>query len=181
VCVCSCLRPPSILTPLWCRWCPSTTRLESGSLSRTLVTVATQQEWLICVSVPFWSELLTHWASLFLSTGQICRSKGVFFHTDAAQAVGKIPVSVSDSKVDLMSISGHKLYGPKGWCWYPVDNYHCCYAVPLKLCGWKILLLKQKTAKVAVEMQMKIILFPLSELFLDQQKKFKSYSFKLFH
>ncbi|TNN40627.1 Cysteine desulfurase, mitochondrial [Liparis tanakae] len=46
--------------------------------------------------------------------GQICRSKGVFLHTDAAQAVGKIPVNVTDWKVDLMSISGHKLYGPKG-------------------------------------------------------------------
>lgn len=46
--------------------------------------------------------------------GQICRSKGVFLHTDAAQAVGKIPINVSDWKVDLMSISGHKIYGPKG-------------------------------------------------------------------
>ncbi|XP_014885634.1 cysteine desulfurase [Poecilia latipinna] len=46
--------------------------------------------------------------------GHICRSKGVFLHTDAAQAVGKIPISVSDWKVDLMSISGHKIYGPKG-------------------------------------------------------------------
>lgn len=51
---------------------------------------------------------------LFLSTGQICRSKGVFFHTDAAQAVGKIPIRISDWKIDLMSISGHKIYGPKG-------------------------------------------------------------------
>uniref|UniRef100_A0A672Z2Y3 Cysteine desulfurase n=1 Tax=Sphaeramia orbicularis TaxID=375764 RepID=A0A672Z2Y3_9TELE len=46
--------------------------------------------------------------------GQICRSKGVYFHTDGAQAIGKIPINVSDCKIDLMSISGHKIYGPKG-------------------------------------------------------------------
>ena len=46
--------------------------------------------------------------------GRICRSKKIFFHTDAAQAVGKIPLDVNDMKIDLMSISGHKLYGPKG-------------------------------------------------------------------
>ncbi|KAL9056438.1 MAG: hypothetical protein Q9162_002919 [Coniocarpon cinnabarinum] len=46
--------------------------------------------------------------------GRLCRSKKVFFHTDAAQAVGKIPLDVNQMNVDLMSISGHKLYGPKG-------------------------------------------------------------------
>ena len=46
--------------------------------------------------------------------GKLCRSKKVFFHTDAAQAVGKIPIDVSKMNVDLMSISSHKLYGPKG-------------------------------------------------------------------
>ncbi|XP_071957417.1 cysteine desulfurase-like [Antedon mediterranea] len=46
--------------------------------------------------------------------GKICRENKVFFHTDAAQAVGKVPVDVNDMNIDLMSISGHKLYGPKG-------------------------------------------------------------------
>lgn len=46
--------------------------------------------------------------------GEICRAKKIFLHTDAAQAVGKIPLDVNDMKIDLMSISGHKIYGPKG-------------------------------------------------------------------
>ncbi len=46
--------------------------------------------------------------------GALCRSRGILFHTDAAQAVGKIPLDVEAMKIDLMSISGHKLYGPKG-------------------------------------------------------------------
>ncbi|TAQ90873.1 hypothetical protein B7494_g803 [Chlorociboria aeruginascens] len=46
--------------------------------------------------------------------GKLCRSKKVFFHTDGAQAVGKIPVDVNKMQIDLMSISSHKIYGPKG-------------------------------------------------------------------
>ncbi|KAL0099695.1 hypothetical protein PUN28_019832 [Cardiocondyla obscurior] len=46
--------------------------------------------------------------------GIICRKKKVFFHTDAAQAIGKLPINVEAMNIDLMSISGHKLYGPKG-------------------------------------------------------------------
>lgn len=46
--------------------------------------------------------------------GKICREKGAFFHTDCAQAVGKIPLDVNEMNIDLMSISGHKIYGPMG-------------------------------------------------------------------
>ena len=46
--------------------------------------------------------------------GALCREAGVLFHTDAAQAVGKIALDVGAADIDLLSISGHKLYGPKG-------------------------------------------------------------------
>jgi cysteine desulfurase len=46
--------------------------------------------------------------------GAICRDKGVLFHCDAAQAFGKVPVRVEDDHIGLMSVSAHKMYGPKG-------------------------------------------------------------------
>jgi cysteine desulfurase len=46
--------------------------------------------------------------------GKICRERGVLFHTDGVQAIGKVPVNVNTDNIDMMSISGHKLYGPKG-------------------------------------------------------------------
>jgi len=46
--------------------------------------------------------------------GKLCRERGVLFHSDAVQAIGKVPVNVNTSNIDIMSITGHKLYGPKG-------------------------------------------------------------------
>jgi cysteine desulfurase len=46
--------------------------------------------------------------------GRLCRGRGVIFHTDAAQSIGKMPINVDKLNIDLMSIAGHKLYGPKG-------------------------------------------------------------------
>src|SRR5260370_7694958 len=46
--------------------------------------------------------------------GKLCHERGVIFHSDATQAVGKVPINVIKQNIDLMSISGHKMYGPKG-------------------------------------------------------------------
>lgn len=46
--------------------------------------------------------------------GDVCRERGVVFHVDAAQSAGKVPIDLAEMKVDLMSFSAHKIYGPKG-------------------------------------------------------------------
>jgi cysteine desulfurase len=54
--------------------------------------------------------VLQPWAEI----GKLCRERGVLFHTDATQAVGKVPIDVNKDNIDIMSISAHKMYGPKG-------------------------------------------------------------------
>jgi cysteine desulfurase len=46
--------------------------------------------------------------------GKLCRERGVLFHTDGVQAIGKVPINVNTDNIDMMSISAHKMYGPKG-------------------------------------------------------------------
>ncbi len=67
--------------------------------------------------------------------GQLCHQHQVLFHTDAAQAVGKIPLDVEAMHIDLLSITGHKLYGPKGIGALYVRNRHPYVQVAPQLHG----------------------------------------------
>jgi len=63
--------------------------------------------------------------------GNVCRANDVLFHVDAAQAVGKVPIDLSVLPVDLMSLTGHKFYGPKGIGALYIADRPACYVEPL--------------------------------------------------
>ncbi len=65
------------------------------------------------------------------SIGALCRERGVLFHCDAAQAVGHVPLAMDELGIDLLSLSGHKLYAPRAsgpccdgreWRWHPSSS-----------------------------------------------------------
>ena len=66
-----------------------------------------------CVSV-MWANNETGVIFPLVEIADLCRSKGVFFHTDAVQAVGKMPINLSGLPIHFLSLSGHKLHAPKG-------------------------------------------------------------------
>ena len=85
---------------------------ESGLVSLDALAAALTEQTLIVSVMAAHNEIGV--IQPLAEIGALCRSRGVLFHTDAAQALGKIPLDVEAMKIDLMSVSGHKLYGPKG-------------------------------------------------------------------
>ena len=61
--------------------------------------------------------------------GKLCKEKGILFHTDAVQAVGKLPIDVDAMGIDLLSLTAHKIYGPRA-------SGRCTSARRIRGCGW---------------------------------------------
>lgn len=96
-------------------WCPGATVVPVGR--DAVVDIAAIEAAIrpdtVLVSV-MWANNEVGTLSPVNEIGEVCRARGVLFHTDAAQAAGKVSIDVRSDFVDLVSISGHKMYGPKG-------------------------------------------------------------------
>ncbi|MDP2998438.1 MAG: IscS subfamily cysteine desulfurase [Bryobacterales bacterium] len=86
--------------------------LESGLIDPDMLREAITDK-TILVSV-MWANNEIGVIQPIAEIGRICHERGVLFHSDAVQAIGKVPVNVIQDNVDIMSITAHKLYGPKG-------------------------------------------------------------------
>lgn len=87
-------------------------RAEAGRISPEQVATAIRNDTILVSVMLANNEIGT--IQPLEAIGRICKQRGVLFHSDATQAVGKIPVNVDQLGVDLMSFSAHKIYGPKG-------------------------------------------------------------------
>ena len=83
-----------------------------GLVDMDVLKKAIRPDTLVCSIIHINNEIGT--MQPLKEIGQLCRDNKVFFHTDAAQGVGKVPINVDEMNIDLLSISGHKIYGPKG-------------------------------------------------------------------